>query len=415
MNDKKIYWMNYSIDISKQASNQTLRVGAVLVSEKDEMICSAFSNEEKGELWSIILLRKVWEGKITNAQSIFVTINTLSTESSFDLNEVLKEVCIKEIYVGLPEPRLTSYLENDPVIIFDNVYRYPDKLKCKIMEHNMCFFTNSMQNIKHSSYYSENRISTLFVKNLKSKGFDISKDEVNKNKKKGAVASIICKRYELGDEEAFDVVSKAISEAFNSKYGTYSYLEDARSIDLNWKENFMTIYNRSFTGNLSNVNIVDVGVGSGQEALSLFFNCEHITFIDIARLGLENLKKHIPSSQVIVASADDLSMIPDNSYDLYVSLRTYNSSFFSIKEALLEAQRVLKSQALIIISVANGFLCTEQQCIIPGLIISGTEFVDLYRGLDTIRLIQKELLEIGFKNINLLPTNTEIYLAAIAI
>ena len=108
-----------------------------------------------------------------------------------------------------------------------------------------------------------------------------------------------------------------------------------------------------------------------------------------------------------------MSSIPDNSHDLYVSLRTYNSSFFDIKEAILEAHRVLKPNAIIIISVANGFLYPEENCIISGLIIPGTEFIDIYRSMDTIKLIRTEFIQAGFKNIKFFSTNTELYISAI--
>ena len=74
----------------------------------------------------------------------------------------------------------------------------------------------------------------------------------------------------------------------------------------------------------------------------------------------------------------------------------------------------MKSNAIIIISVANGFLSTERQCIIPGLILPGTEFVDIYRGMEMTRAIKKEYMQAGFRDINLIPTDTEIYLSGIA-
>lgn len=61
---------------------------------------------------------------------------------------------------------------------------------------------------------------------------------------------------------------------------------------------------------------------------------------------------------------------------------------------------------------ANGFLSRDQQRILPGLIIPGTEFVDIYRGLDMANLIYKELIDIGFKEVKIIPSNTEIYLSA---
>ena len=91
----------------------------------------------------------------------------------------------------------------------------------------------------------------------------------------------------------------------------------------------------------------------------------------------------------------------------------YNSSFFNRKGAISEAHRVLKSNAAIIVSIANGFLYPEKHCVIPGLIIPGTEFVDIYRGMDTAKLLCIELLHAGFKDIEIFPTNTEIFASAI--
>ena len=130
--------------------------------------------------------------------------------------------------------------------------------------------------------------------------------------------------------------------------------------------------------------------------------------------GLLQIKSSIPSAQIINASADNLEVIENNYYDVYVSLRTYNSSFFDIAKAIAEAKRILKNNAVIVVSVANGFLCTEKKCIIPGLLIPGTEFVDIYRGMEMTQLIKEEYIKVGFKNIQLYPTNTEIYLAGIA-
>lgn len=413
MNANSMFWMNYSINISKGASQSDLRVGVVLISEHNELICSAFAGEECNASWFSVLLSKVQKLKISNAQSIYITINTLSVANSFDLMELLKEIHINEIYVGLPDPALTCYLDDDPIIALNHVYRYPDELQREILEQNDHFFLESKQKIKYSPYYSENRISNLVIENLKSKGFVVSKDELNANKRRSALASLVCNRYGIEYAKAISAVHNAISEAFNSKYGAYNYSDDARSLDLDWKESFMSFYKRSSAIPLSIINILNVGVGSGHEAMALFSNCTGVTFVDIAQDGLEKIKGQIPLSKIIVSSADDLSSIPDNSYDLYVSLRTYNSSFFDIKKAISEAHKVLKPNAVMIVSVANGFLCSERHCIIPGLIIPGTEFVDIYRGMDTIKLMHTEFLQAGFKSIQLFPTNTEIYLSAI--
>lgn len=415
MNAKSEYWMNYSINISKGAAQSNLHVGVILVSENNELICSAFAGEKRNDSWCSVLLSKVQKLKISCAQSIYIMINTLSKTHIFDLIELLKEVRINEIYVGLPDPALTSYMDNDPIITHNHVYRYTDELQREILKQNAHFYANSTQNIRNCPYYSKNRISNMVIESLKSKGFFVSLDELNANKRKSTIASLICNKYKIEYEEALSTVQEAISEAFNKKYGTYTYLDDARSLDLGWKENFISFYERSSVRPISTNNILNVGVGNGYEAMNLFSNCEYVTFADIAQVGLEKIKEKSPLSKIIVSNAENFLSIPDNHYDLYVSLRTFNSSFFDIKKAISEAHRVLKPNAIIIISVANGFLCPDKHCIIPGLIIPGTEFVDIYRGMDTVKLIQKEFLQTGFNNVQLFPTETEIYISAINI
>ena len=326
MNAKDLYWMNYSIDISKKASQSSLHVGVVLVSENNELVCSAFTGENYNVSWCMVLLSKIRKLKISSAQSIYIMINTLSKTHMFDLLELLTEVCVNKIYVGLPDPELTYYIDNDPIITYTHVYRYPEELQREILKQNAHFYENSTQSIKNSPYYSENRISNMVIEFLKSKGFIVSPDELNANKRESAVASLICNKYKVKYEEAFSTVQNAISEAFNDKYSTYTYLDDARSLEPDWKENFISFYKRSSVMPMFTNNILNVGVGNGYEAMSLFSNCAYVTFVDIAQGGLEQIKENIPSSKIVVSNADNLSCIPDNHYDLYVSLKIGRAS-----------------------------------------------------------------------------------------
>ena len=83
-----------------------------------------------------------------------------------------------------------------------------------------------------------------------------------------------------------------------------------------------------------------------------------------------------------------------------------------IKDALKEAYRVIKDNGILIISVANGFLCSESKKILPGLIIPGTEFVDIYRGFSLVKTLYKELIDVGFNDIRIYSSNSELYLTA---
>ena len=407
-----LYWMKYSIDISKKVSQSKLKTGVVLVSKENELICSAFTEEEQGASWYDVLLKKTREHNLSDTWYLYITINTLSTPDSFDLIELLKVIHVHEIYVGLPDFRLESYLNKDPVFTLDYIHRYPDSLQREILKQNKRFYVNSRQSIKHSFYYSANRISNFVLEKLKLKGIIVSVEDLNTNRKSSSLASLIFNRYEIECEEVTRMVDNIISEAFNNKYSKYDYLNDARSFALDWQQTFESIYNRISKKQMSDLNILNVGVGSGNEAVSLFSNCPNITFVDIAKGGLERIKKRFSASSIMVSSAENLSLIDDDSYELYVSLRTYNSSFFDIDNAILEAYRVLKEGGIVIISIANGFLCSEEKRIIPGLIIPGTDFIDIYRGIDMIKLMRKKFIQAGFEDIQIFPTKTEIYLTA---
>lgn len=232
------------------------------------------------------------------------------------------------------------------------------------------------------------------------------------NKQIEKLIQLIVEKYKLNIDDASKLVNLVMSEAFDEKYSTYNYSDDARSLSIDWKNNFLTIYNKLLISSLENKNILDVGVGSGNEAIALFSDCSNITFVDIAPNGLKKIKKQIPNSNIVVSRAENLVTLTNSSYDMYISLRTYNSSFFNIKQAISEAFRVLKKDGIIIISIANGFLCPEDQYIIPGLIVPGTEFVDIYRGFDMIEKLSRELCNNSFKDIQFFPTKVELFITA---
>lgn len=407
MNNDKIYWMNYSISIAEKNNKNSLNVGAVLVGENNKLVCSAYTGEIKEFSWSRVLLKKIKKLHIKEASYLFLTINTLSSKEEFDLNTILYKIAIKKIYIGLPDPSYSKYLLNDPIIRNKNILRYPDNLQRIILLQNAKYYKKSKQNIKFSPYYSINRISNIIIKKLEEKGISISKDELQKNKNINNIIKLIVQKYKFDIDSTNKIVNTVISESFDEKYSNYSYLNDVRSINLDWVSNFYQIYNTYASSPLIDKKVLNVGVGSGNEALILFKKCTNITFVDIAPKGLSIIKEKMPKASIVVAKAENLKMLISNKYDIYISLRTYNSSFFDIKKAISEAHRILKRKGIIIISIANGFLSLDDNNIIPGLLIPGTEFIDIYRGVDIIKEVSTELSNQEFSDISFFPTNIE--------
>lgn len=405
MNKSDVDLMQYSINIASK--NNDFFVGVVLALSNGKVICS---NEKQNKNdWACYILEIINILNIKMVDKLYLTINTYEN-GEFSLNKILKKISIQKIFVGLPDPRLNSYLKNDPILQFSDLEFYPDNLQKLIISQNKSFFSKSSQNIKNNLYYSEKRISEFVKNKLCERGLNLTKEEIDNNKTIDKLVDYLVDKYHASQDDIQHIVSHILSEAFNKKYASYDYKNDVRSINNAWNQSFYFIC-RELSIDLSNNIIINVGVGSGNEATQIFKNCQNITFVDIAPDGLKKIKKMMPQSKIIVSSAENLDLINDNSYDAYISLRTFNSSFFNHNKAMNEAKRILKNNGYIIISIANGFLCSNHN-IIPGLIIPGTEFIDLYKGLDIIKKLAKIMYKIGFKNIKMLTTNEEIYLFA---
>lgn len=404
------YWMNYTIYLADKVKTSKLKIGAVLVSNIVCKYYDSFSSDNTLN-WAEVLLRKIKNVKETN-YTLYVTINSMKDDGEFDIEKIIETINLKKIYIGLPDPQLTKYIKKDPIILNNNVYRYSDEFQKIILKQNNEHYERSKQNIKNNPYYAKKRISNLLIETLEKKGFILTKNEIDNNKTVEKLSQYINNKYNLDNSDTQPLVTECLSDSFNDKYSTYDYSDDARCISNTWFSNFLNIYKKIDDKPIEQKNIINVGVGSGQEAIKLFSFCKHITFVDIAKDGLEKISKQIPCAQIICSRAEDLSKFKNSEFDLYISLRTYNSSFFDIDLAIREAKRVLNNKGKIIISIANGFLYKKQKNIIPGLIIPSTDFVDIYRGLDKMKILVSKLIETKFINIKYYITNEEIYLVA---
>lgn len=404
MENIKLELMKETIDIA--IKNDDVFVG-VIVANNGKTLCS--NKYQDNNDWAEYILGSLKNLNIHEAEELYLTINTYK-EGNFSLNKIIQKIKIHQIYIGLPDPKLNRYLKNDPVLQLQNIKRYPENLQKIIISKNHDSFSNSLQSIKNNIYYSEKRISEFVKEQLSKYGLDISKEEINNNKTKDKLITLLINKYNYSIKDAHYIVNASLSNAFNKKYSLYDYKNDVRSINDKWSNNFYKAC-KVLSCDLFNENIIDIGVGSGNEASILFKDCKCITFVDIAPDGLKKVKNIIPQSKIIVSSAENLEMINNNEYDIYISLRTFNSSFFNIEKALNEAKRILKTNSRIMISIANGFLSSNSS-IITGLIIPGTEFVDIYKGLDSVKYLSHIMYRLGFEEFKLLTTNEELYLLA---
>lgn len=252
----------------------------------------------------------------------------------------------------------------------------------------------------------------MLLEELASHGVLIDKSDLVKNKKVESLIRILVDKYNLEQKKAERFVKSALSKSFNKKYSNYDYKYDVRFERRTWIKGFNKLYCEEIGNSITNDKIINVGVGGGNEAILLFSACKNIVFVDIAEQGLLRVKKSIPQAKVFCLRAEELIDLKDNAFNVYISLRTYNSSFFDVSKALEEAKRVLIDKGKIVLSISNGFLNSQTNRIISGLLVPNTHFIDLYRGLKVIKNLVELCKTIGFKSCKTKITKTEIYLIA---
>ena len=109
------YWMEYTIELAEKLTDETIRIAAVLVND-NELVAFSCNKNDNNTSWTKDLILKLRDKNIEKVENLFLTINSLNNDNEFDLNDLLKEIEIETIYLGLPDHKLDKYIDNDPII-----------------------------------------------------------------------------------------------------------------------------------------------------------------------------------------------------------------------------------------------------------------------------------------------------------
>lgn len=208
------------------------------------------------------------------------------------------------------------------------------------------------------------------------------------------------------------LVNGAINYAFDKKYFKYySFEKDIHEYSDDWITDFHSILKKlNLSTKLNNLTMLNVGCNDGSQMKKLVgSNYKDLYLVDIGIRSLKLAKEIFPNSIIINTNADMLYGIPKNSIDLYLSFRTYNSSFFNIEGAISELNRVLCNNAAVIISIPNGFVDNNGN-FISGLKPPKKNFIDETYPFKISGTIMFEISKYGFKDIGLLNSFYEIYI-----
>jgi len=208
-------------------------------------------------------------------------------------------------------------------------------------------------------------------------------------------------------EKVRSVLRQARSVAFTAKYATPND-EDEKTVDIKklgisnikpWSEYFENLLNNLDISDLNSVGILDVGLGNGYAYSSVFSKLHSFTGVDISEKALGYAQDKFPQLNAFVNDAEDLTDIQTSSIDLYISLRTYQSTLFDKRLAVHEAHRVLRSGGKVIISIPIMFLGTEGEAI-DGLIPPGsTNAPDMDYANDMVSQVEHLLHVLNFTHV----------------
>jgi nucleoside phosphorylase/ubiquinone/menaquinone biosynthesis C-methylase UbiE len=208
------------------------------------------------------------------------------------------------------------------------------------------------------------------------------------------------------------VLSETREEYFTGKYLNYSYEDDLRGLIPTWAHEVRDIL-LDVGIDPKRCTVIDVGIGNGLEAPYIFMDVRRLIGVDVSRKSLAKARATFLELECHDDAAENLRHIKTSSADVYVSLRTYQSSFFDVSAALREAQRVLRSRGLLIVSVANGFVDIESgsKKVIRGLLVPGTRrVIDRNSPRKLADQIVQKLEDLGFEGVSYKSTKTDIYI-----
>ena len=399
------------------------RVGAVISDEYGSVVVSAFRGESgKGDHAEFLAISKAREKGITDFSSmiLFATLEpcTHRSRGKTPCAQRIVEAGFQKVYIGAldPNPKISGhgemYLRDK---LFGNVERFPGALILELSEINSDF--NELFRKSHlpsNSFYAKVRVTDFVLNDLRAAGLEIDTIPAESDFSVDDLIAYVCSIGAFGNRnEIADRVRSARAQAFDQKYYLYTYEYDLRKLGSRWRLELPAIMKKRFNiYDMPKRDVLNIGIGNGLEGVGLLENCENLICCDIASESLRVAQQRLPKATMIANSAETLENIDASSQDIYISLRTYQSALFDVRQAIRQAYRVLRPGGIVIISAASGYISEDDNSVVRGLVLHGTTAVDESRPHEIIKEIRYHLHKLRFDEVGVHSGKAEEYVFA---
>jgi pyrimidine deaminase RibD-like protein/SAM-dependent methyltransferase len=391
-------------------------VGAVIADGNGQVISKACRGETGlGRHAEFIALTRAAEAGVDlgNAE-MFVTLEpcTARGPGKTPCVERIKGSGIRRVHIGMldPNPQILGRGETQLRWEDIDVERFPSDLIRVLEELNSDFVkVHREAHLPASSLYVSTQVCDIMLEELQREGLDIKELPFDWDI---SIEDLIeyCRpsHTEAVPWDLEDMLHRVRGTAFDKKYSDYTYDKDARGTLPEWIGDVTGLLMRMRIKSLGQYRVINVGIGNGLEGEGLLDELNNLILADIAPMSLERAKGRLPRARGFVASAEMLKPIRTSSQDIYLSLRTFQSSYFDIARAVREAYRVLRPGGVFLVSVANAFL-GDDDALIPGLVIPHTSVVDRDRPFEVAEKIRRQLTIMRFDDVGMHSGVSEIF------
>jgi len=211
---------------------------------------------------------------------------------------------------------------------------------------------------------------------------------------------------EKSEDEVKKVLQDARATAFSRKYAEPR--EDEKLVDVSkiqiegiksWDIYFTDLLTDLGVKEFNQLDILDVGIGNGHAEEPFLSQLHSFKAVDISEEALKYADKKYSQMTRFVCPAEDLNNILNSSVDLYLSLRTYQSTLFNRRAALHEAYRVLRNGGIIVLSIPIMFPPQQNGQVLAGLIPPGSTEPSMEYARHIAERIKEYLTILNFRDV----------------